>query len=475
VSTAVDAASTSPGGIGPRLDRLAWSRRHTIILVALGAGWLFDSFEVQMFSSAVGPLGDHFGATVVERDAVLAVWLFGILVGALGGGRLTDRFGRRRLFVATLLWYAGFTVLTGLAPSLGAVYVLRFLAALGVGAEYAIVNAAIAEFMPARVRGRANAVVMNFWPAGAILAALLGYLLLDTVALGAATSWRYMFVLGGLVALVVLVFRRRIPESPRWLAARGRYAEAEAIVSTLERAARAPAGPAVREEERVVPGLAAALRELLSHYPGRLALGAALDLAEAFGYYGLFALLSVVVLPEVHMSQAQIPFFYILGNVGALVGGLAMSAFFDRLGHRATVALTYTAAAAGVGLLAAATRTGSAAWVTVAFVAANAAGTAAWTSAYPTFTELFPTHLRGAGVGASVAVGRVGAIVGTLVLPSVATAVGATVSYLLVVAFWLGGVAAMAVYVLRGGAEPARQPLEAITLRPRAVPAVDAA
>ncbi len=449
--------------IGTRLDRLSWSRQHTVILVALGAGWLFDSFEVQMFSSAVGPLGDHFGASVFQRDAVLAVWLSGILVGALAGGRLTDRFGRRRLFLATLLWYAGFTVLTGLAPSLSAVYVLRLLAALGVGAEYAIVNAAIAELMPARVRGRANALVMNFWPAGAILAALLGYLLLDTLALSAATSWRYMFVLGGLLALVVVFFRRRIPESPRWLVARGRLEEAEAIVIRLEAAAGAGSTAPVAAPDAAPTSLLAALRELVRDYPGRLALGAALDLAEAFGYYGLFALLSVVVLPQIDISNADIPFFFILGNVGALAGGLAMSTVFDRIGHRVTVGAAYAAAAIGVGLLAAATATGNAAWVTVAFFVANAAGTAAWTSAYPTFTELFPTHLRGAGVGASVAVGRIGAIVGTLVLPSLATAAGPTASYVVVTGFWLLGVGAIVVYARRGGVEAARRPLEAVT------------
>ncbi|MDA8074539.1 MAG: MFS transporter, partial [Actinomycetota bacterium] len=110
--------------------------------------------------------------------------------------------------------------------------------------------------------------------------------------------------------------------------------------------------------------------------------------------------------------------------------------------------------------------------VTLAFVIANAAGTAAWTSAYPTFTELFPTHLRGAGVGTSVAVGRVGAIVGTLALPSIATHLGATASYLLVIGFWLAGVAAIAVYSRRGGAEPARRPLELIAWSaPAPVPA----
>jgi len=452
-----------PRSLGARLDRLAWSGRHTAILLALGAGWLFDSFEVQLFSSAVGPLGDHFGASVTARDAVLGVWLVGILLGALLGGRLTDRFGRRRLFVATLVWYAGFTVLTGLAPTLGVVYLLRFAAALGVGAEYAIVSTAIAEFVPARIRGRANAAVMNFWPAGAILAALMAYLLLDVAALGAAVSWRYMFVLGGLLALVVLVFRRRIPESPRWLASRGRHSEADAVVSGLEAAGAQRCGRAQVPTIEAAPlPLRAALGELARYYPGRLALGALLDLAEAFGYYGLFALLSVVVLPQVHVSQRQIPFFYIVGNVGALAGGLAMSLVIDRVGRRRTVIASYSAAAAGVGLLAAATATGSSGWVTAAFVVANAAATAAWTSAYPTFTELFPTHLRGAGVGASVATGRVGAIVGTLLLPSMATSLGASASYGLVAAFWLVGVAAMAAFSARGGPEAAGLPLESL-------------
>ncbi|MGI8679026.1 MAG: MFS transporter [Jatrophihabitans sp.] len=453
--------ASSEVAIGARLDTARWQRLHTTVLIALGAGWLFDSFEVQMFSSAVGPLGDHFGAGVTARDAVLAVWLGGILVGAVVGGRLADRFGRRRLFVATLVWYAGFTVLTGLSPDLGTVYATRFLAALGVGAEYAIVNAAIAEFMPARVRGKANAFVMNFWPVGAILAGLLAFFALDTLALSSAVSWRAMFVLGGAVALVVLVFRRRIPESPRWLASQGRVDEAEAILRTLG----ADGAPIMRTssttESTARTGTGAALRELLTRYPGRLLLGSLLDLAEAFGYYGLFALMSVVVLPQIDISQSGIPIFYIIGNVGALAGGLTMASLFDRVGHRRTVGACYVLSALAVAALAAATGTGSVVWVTIAFVVANGVGTAAWTSAYPTFTELFPTHLRGVGVGASVAVGRIGAIVGTLALPTIAGDAGATVSYLLVAAFWLVGAIAIGVAARRGGPDPSRQPLEA--------------
>ncbi len=470
-------AANTPAVVGARLDRLSWNRLHTVILVALGAGWLFDSFEVQMFSSSVGPLGDHFHATVFERDAILAVWLGGILIGALAGGRLADRFGRRRLFVATLLWYAGFTIVTGMSPDLGSVYVFRFLAALGVGAEYSIVNAAIAEFMPARVRGRANAVVMNFWPAGAIVAALLAYFVLDTLGLSDTVSWRYMFVLGGLIALVVLYFRRRIPESPRWLVSRGRDVEAEAILRSLEDASGLP-GPdcLAQSHDRAAPGLVQGIGELVRRYPGRLALGSLLDLAEAFGYYGIFALLSVVVLHEVHISDRAIPFFYILGNVGGLIGGLVMTSVFDGLGRKKTVAIFYAASAAGVGLLALATSTRSAGLVTAAFIVANGLATAAWTSAYPTFTELFPTHLRGVGVGMSVAVGRVGAIVGTLALPSIATHLGATASYLLVVGFWLVGVVAIGVFSWRGGIEAARKPLEVVAaVRSRRELSVEAA
>lgn len=459
-------SASCSAALGARLDNLPWHRVHTTVLLALGAGWLFDSLEVSLFGSAVGPMATHFHASVFQQDAILAVWLTGILLGALLGGPLADRFGRRRLFVVTLLWYAGFTALTAFSPDLSFVYASRFLAALGVGAEYAIINAAIAELMPARVRGRVSAAVMNFWPAGAILAGLLAYFLLNTLALPDAVSWRYLFAGGGLAALVVLFFRRRIPESPRWLVAQGRMKEAEEIVANLERRCGIRPGPksAHQVAPLVVPAQSpvAVFSELIRRYPGRVALGATLDLSEAFGYYGIFALLSVVVLPAVHISHAQVPFFYIVGNVGALVGGLAMATLLDRLGRHRTVSGAYLLAAAGVGLLAWATSTGNPAWVTVAFVAASAFATAAWTSAYPTFTELFPTHLRAAGVGTSVAIGRIGAIVGTLALPSVATRLGTTVSYLLVVACWLLGAGTIGVFRLRGGAEAARRPLEAI-------------
>lgn len=449
--------------IGARLDRLRWNRTHTGLLMALGAGWLFDSLEVNLVGSVIGPLSDHFHATATQAATIYWVWLLGILVGAVAGGRLADRFGRRRLFVGTLLWYAGFTILTAVSPNLETLYVLRFLTALGVGAEYAVVNAAITELMPRRVRGRAAAGVMNFWPVGAILSGLVAYVMVSTLALPDNLSWRFGFALGGLVALSVLFFRRKLPESPRWLVSQGRVREAEAIVDRLDAASTA---------RGIVPSTAGtplparrALRELFQKYRGRLALGCLLDLSEAFGYYGIFALLSIVVLKRVSYTNAEIPAFFVLGNVGALAGGIVMTLFFDRLGRRLTVAGYYGCAAVGVVLLALATGSGSKTWVLVAFMLSNAFATAAWTSAYPTFTELFPTHLRAAGVGVSVAVGRLGAAYGALYLPGLAERVGPTVSFTIVACFWAVGCVAMVVWTITGGVDAARRPLEELTLR----------
>jgi MFS family permease len=469
MSTSTD---TNALAVGARLDILRWSRPHLGLLLALGAGWMFDSLEVNLVGSVINPMSEHFHASTSQASRVYWVWLIGILFGAMAGGRLADRFGRRRLFVVTLLWYAAFTVLTALSPTLQVLYAFRFLTGLGVGAEYAIINAAIMEFMPSRIRGKACAAVMNFWPVGAIMGGLIAYLMLNTFALPNTVSWRYGFALGGILALIVLVFRRRLPESPRWLACQGRIREAEAIVARLELAAGID--PDARGTSPVTqwqdPNLRQGLRELVTRYPGRLALGCALDLSEAFGYYGIFAVLSIVVLKRVHYSDAQIPFFFILGNVGALAGGIAMTVGLDRLGRRLSVATYYTLAGAGVGLLALATDSGSKAWVLLAFIVSNAFATAAWTAAYPTFTELFPTHLRAVGVGVSVGVGRIGAAYGTLYLPGVAARLGPTASYLLIVGFWALGLAAIIIWSARRGVEGARKPLDAVSIvseRPR--------
>jgi MFS family permease len=310
---------------------------------------------------------------------------------------------------------------------------------------------------------------MNFWSVGAIASGVIAYLMLNTLSLPSAVSWRYGFALGGVLALVVLLFRRKVPESPRWLVAQGRFEEAEKIVARLERSAGVTAEAAQEPVPAVAqPGGSAreAVVALVRRHPGRLALGCLLDLSEAFGFYGIFAVLSIVVLKRLGYSDGEIPFFFILGNVGGLLGGIVMTLGFERIGRRGTVGLYYGAAAASIGVLAAATESGGKTATLLAFMLSCACATGAWTAAYPTFTELFPTHLRAAGVGISVGVGRIGAAFGTLYLPDIAERLGPTPSYLLIAAFWAVGLVAIVVWSLAGGVEAARQPLEVISPTP---------
>src|SRR6266481_8053875 len=138
-----------------RLDSAGWNRVHTAITLALGVGWLLDAFEVTIVNNVISALRDLWHLTNVQASWILSIWFVGIMVGAYVFGYLADRFGRKRLFLLTLLLYGVFTLLTACAWDYVSLMVLRLLTAVGVGAEYAAINAAISEFIPARHRGKA--------------------------------------------------------------------------------------------------------------------------------------------------------------------------------------------------------------------------------------------------------------------------------------------------------------------------------
>jgi MFS family permease len=448
-----------------RLDTANWNRVHTAITAALGIGWLLDAFEVTIVNNVIGALRDLWRLTNLQASWILSIWFIGIMVGAYVFGYLTDRFGRRRLFLLTLLLYGLFTFLTAFAGGYVSFMVLRLLTAVGVGAEYAAINAAISEFIPARHRGKTNATVMNFWSLGAILAALVTLYLLNN--LPPEVGWRAAFGFGALIALCTGLVRRYIPESPRWLLARGDVAAAEVVVENVEAGCfddsvvsagrfTSSSAPLIKHSSFWQQS-----RELITRYPGRTALGSLLDFSEAAGYYGLFAFLALFILPAVAVPPQFVPWFYLIGNLGALVGGIVAAALLDKIGRKITVPTLYALAALGVLLLAAATRTGDWHWVLVAFTLANLFATGSWISAYPTFSEIFPTHLRSTGIGLSVAIGRIGAFLAPLALTLVANAAGMLAALVLLAAFWLIGVAAMIPWYFRG-VEGRGMPLEAM-------------
>ena len=213
-----------------RLDQSVWRPIHTRVAVALGIGWMLDAFEVQIIGSVIPGIQQEFRLDSQHAVWINVIWFTGIAVGALGFGYLADRLGRKRLFVATLLLYSVAAVATAAAPSYEIFILFRFITALGVGGEYSAVTSAIAEFMPARNRGRSNGLVMSFWALGGILASVVSIVVISTFGL----TWRYTLLFGVVSAGYGLLARRLIPESPRWLASHGREDEADRVVTETD-------------------------------------------------------------------------------------------------------------------------------------------------------------------------------------------------------------------------------------------------
>jgi MFS family permease len=419
---------------------------HTRIAAALGIGWMLDAFEVQIIGSVIPGIQAEFNLDGRQAVLINIVWFVGIALGALGFGYLADRVGRRKLFVATLILYSVAAVATATAPSYEIFVLFRFITALGVGGEYSAVTSAIAEFTPARSRGRSNGVVMTFWAVGGILASLVSILVISTFGL----SWRYTMLFGIISAAYGLLARRLIPESPRWLAAHGRLDEADRVVTVITGIA-SEQGYVLAGPPR---GTRSALGELWANHRPKLFFGMALDFSEAAGYYGLFTAMSIFVFSSatgaVPISDTALPYYFLTANIGAFFGGLVVAWALDAVGRRPTVTVSYTAAAASMLGCAAAAATGSKSLVLVAFTAAAFLATCAWVSAYPTFSEIFPTDLRATGIGASVGVGRMGAVVGQILLAEVSVVFNLTTVFVVLGVFWLIGAAAGAVWWVKG-------------------------
>jgi MFS family permease len=429
-----------------RLDESRWRPMHTRIAAALGIGWMLDAFEVQIIGSVIPGIQAEFNLDGQQAVLINIVWFVGIALGALGFGYLADRVGRRKLFIATLILYSLAAIATATAPSYEIFVLFRFVTALGVGGEYSAVTSAIAEFTPARSRGRSNGVVMSFWAVGGILASLVSILVISTFGL----SWRYTMLFGVISAGYGLIARRLIPESPRWLAAKGKVDEADRVVTAIT-GVNSVDGYIMVGPPR---GTRSALGELWTNHRPKLFFGMALDFSEAAGYYGLFTAMSIFVFSSatgaVPISDRALPYYFLTANIGAFFGGLLVSWALDTAGRRPTVTASYTAAAASMLGCAAAAATGSTMLVLLAFTIAAFFATCAWVSAYPTFSEIFPTDLRATGIGASVGVGRMGAVVGQILLAEVAVIFNLTTVFVALGAFWLIGATAGALWWLKG-------------------------
>ena len=426
--------------IPARLDRLPWTRWHWRIVIALGVAWVLDGLEVTIVGSIGSVLerGDTLALTASHIGWAGSLYVGGAVLGALVFGRLADRLGRKRLFMLTLAVYMGATVATAFSTGWATFMLCRFATGIGIGGEYAAINSAIDELIPARVRGRVNlAINGSFW-IGAALGAVLSLVLLDERVLGPELGWRAGFLLGAVLAVAILLVRRHVPESPRWLIAHGRADEAERIVADIERQAQAERGPLAPVTGRVVlarrdtPTLAEVWHVLWQRYRARSGVVLALMVSQAFFYNAIFFTYALVLTRFHHVDEAQVGLYIVPFAIGNVLGPLLLGPLFDRLGRRVMIAATYALSGVALaltgwgflaGVLNATTQT--LAWSAVFFLASAAAS-----SAYLTVSEVFPLEMRALAISIFYAVGTgVGGFAAPALFGAVLVVVAAAIAW----------------------------------------------
>ena len=388
-----------------RLDRLPWSRWHWLVVGALGVTWLLDGLEVSIVA-ALGPVLTHSATlhlTQAEVGLTASAYLAGTVVGALIFSYLTDRQGRKKWFMITLALYLMATVLTAFSWDLLSFLLFRFLTGAGIGGEYVAINSAIDELIPARSRGHTDLAINGTWWLGSAAGGLLTLLLLNPAILPESLGWRVCFLFGAVLGIAVIIVRRVIPESPRWLMTHGRIPEAEVIVSQIER-------QVVFEHNALLPDpqgtitvhprphatFGTVARELLKSYPRRTMLGLGLMITQSFMYNAVSFTYPLLLTTYYAVSSADIGLYIVPFALGNFLGPLVLGRLFDTIGRKPMISMTYCLAGVLLGLTGYLFWTGALTLSThmvlwsLTFVFASAGASAA----YLTVSEVFPMEIR---------------------------------------------------------------------------------
>jgi MFS family permease len=413
-----------------RLDRLPWSRWHWTVVIGLGTVWILDGLEVTIVGNIAGRLSEPGSGLPITSAQVTgtaaALYVAGACVGALFFGRLTDRFGRKKLFMVTLAVYLGATALTAVSFEPWWFFTFRFLTGFGIGGEYAAINSAIDELIPSRYRGRVDLIINGSFWLGAIGGSLLSIVALDTDLFPANIGWRLTFALGVVLGLVILLVRRNVPESPRWLLIHGRQEEAEQLVASVEERVRADLGgrelpPPVGEitiHQRKSIGFLTIARTVFATYRKHAALGLSLFIGQAFLYNAITFGFGAILTKFYDVPAGATGYYFAVIAFGNFLGPLLLGKLFDTVGRRPMISSTYllsglllfgTAWLFGRGSLSAVTLT--ACWCVALFFASAGAS-----SAYLTVSEIFPMETRAMAIAFFYAIGTAaGGISGPLV------------------------------------------------------------
>lgn len=410
-----------------RMDRLPWSRFHWRVVFGLGLVWILDGLEVTMVGNVAARLtedGSGIDISAGQIGLAAAIYIVGATLGALFFGQLTDRWGRKKLFLITLAVYIVATVATAFATTPLFFYVTRFFTGAGIGGEYAAINSAIDELIPARVRGRVDLTINGSYWLGSAAGSALALVLLNTSIFAADLGWRLAFGLGAVLGLTILVVRRHVPESPRWLFIHGQEDEAERIVGDIEDDVREETGQELEDPEdtlvirqrKTIP-----FREIakvaFTKYPKRAVLGLALFIGQAFIYNGVTFNLGTLLNGFYDVSSGMVPLFVIVWALANFAGPVTLGRLFDTVGRKPMIAGTYLGSAVVVTVLGFyLTGTEGNRWIFLAILAAAFfLASSGASAAYLTVSEIFPMETRALAIAFFYAVGTaVGGITGPL-------------------------------------------------------------
>jgi MFS family permease len=453
-----------------RLDRLPWHRWHWLIVTALGVTWLLDGLEVTLAGSLAGILRDPrtLGLTDLEIGLSATAYLAGAVAGALIFGYATDRLGRKRLFTVTLLVYLLATAATAFSWNFWSYAIFRALTGAGIGGEYSAINSAIDELIPARVRGRVDlGINAAFW-IGAAMGAAASIVLLEWRLVPVTLGWRLAFGIGATLSAGILVLRRFVPESPRWLTIHGRHREALRIVEEIEGRVDSADLPicqgSICLQVRKGTSWSEIWHSIVRVHRTRSLLGLILMSSQAFFYNGLFFTYALVLVSFYGVPAESVGRFIFPFALGNFLGPLVLGRLFDTVGRKPMIAATYGASGTLLALVAWLFARGQLtafsqglAWTAIFFIASAAAS-----SAYLTVSEIFPLEVRALAIAIFYASGTLVGGVGAPALFGALIASGSrthlALGYLAAAGLMIFAAAAELVF----GVSAERQPLESV-------------
>jgi MFS family permease len=467
-------AATITTDIPFRLDRLPWARWHWLIVIGLGITWILDGLEVTIVGS-LGPTltsKDGLGLTDTQAGFAATAYLVGACIGALGFGYLTDKFGRKKLFLITLTWYLLSTLLTAFAWNFWSFALFRMLAGAGIGGEYSAVNSAIDEMIPSKRRGVADIAINGSWWIGTLIGAIASRPLLSGHLVPVSLGWRLAFGLGIALAVSVLFIRQWIPESPRWLLTHGKAEDAERIVKQIEDEVERETGasklPPVANKKLTFDAnrkhnvFADAVKTMFGTYRKRTVLVLTLMITQAFLYNAVFFNQGLQLTTFFGVKPADVGNFIIPFAITNFAGALILGHFFDAVGRKKMIAGCYLVS----GVLMIVTivlflnhqldARSLTIWWSAMFFFASAGASAA----YLTVSEIFPLETRASAIAFVYAIGT---LVGGAVAPPIFGALIGTKQPTMLAYAWGAGAALMivgGVVEIFLGVEAAQKPLE---------------